>query len=192
MEYIRYCKGCNKKLVYKTFRTFNQAEQKKSLCRNCNNKKWKSKNPNIECFICKKPIYRNPSKLKEIQFCSYGCRNIYFSGDKNFAWKGGREKSKERNRESDKTRKIKYKLRAIKILGGKCSECGYNDCIAAFDFHHKNPLEKDYTIKNISSCGWEKIEKEILKCILLCSNCHRKHHWEERGNVEILKRILND
>lgn len=191
MEYIRYCKGCNKKLVYKTFRTFNGAEQKKSLCRSCNNKRWRGTNPNTNCFVCKKPIYRNPSKLKEVMFCSYGCRNIYYSGDKSFAWKGGPFSG--RDRKNDKKRKIFYKIRALEMLGGvKCSSCGYDQCIAALDFHHKDPLEKDFTIKDISCYGWEKIKEEVSKCIALCANCHRQHHWKERGNIELYNEVINE
>ena len=30
------------------------------------------------------------------------------------------------------------KLQAIKLLGGKCSRCGYDRCVDALEFHHKN------------------------------------------------------
>lgn len=29
-------------------------------------------------------------------------------------------------------------------MGGCCSKCGYRDNIAALDFHHINPEEKDF------------------------------------------------
>lgn len=29
-------------------------------------------------------------------------------------------------------------------LGGKCQECGYNKNIAALEFHHINPDEKEF------------------------------------------------
>lgn len=38
------------------------------------------------------------------------------------------------------------KLQAVKLLGGKCSICGYSKCIDALEFHHKNPKEKDFKI----------------------------------------------
>ena len=35
------------------------------------------------------------------------------------------------------------KLQAIKLLGGKCSICGYNRCVDALEFHHINPSVKE-------------------------------------------------
>jgi hypothetical protein len=35
---------------------------------------------------------------------------------------------------------------AIAYKGGECSICGYNKCVAALEFHHLNPSEKDFTI----------------------------------------------
>ena len=43
------------------------------------------------------------------------------------------------------------------------------------DFHHIKALEKDFTISSRMS-SWEKIEKELRKTVLLCSNCHREVH----------------
>ena len=35
------------------------------------------------------------------------------------------------------------KLQAIKLLGGKCSICGYDRCVDALEFHHINPSVKE-------------------------------------------------
>ncbi len=59
----------------------------------------------------------------------------------------------------------------------KCEICSENHP-ACLDFHHKDSSEKQ---KEISVCirdGWskERIIKEISKCQVICSNCHRKFH----------------
>lgn len=62
-----------------------------------------------------------------------------------------------------------------------CIRCGENH-IACLDFHHRNPEEKEFPIstKAQDATDWEVILKEIEKCDVLCANCHRKHHYEER------------
>ena len=61
-----------------------------------------------------------------------------------------------------------------------CLKCG-EDHPAALDFHHRNPLEKDMEVSNLISKGnKQKILDEISKCDVLCSNCHRKLHYEEK------------
>jgi hypothetical protein len=62
----------------------------------------------------------------------------------------------------------------------KCSKCGFNH-IAALDFHHTNPALKDGNINRFVSNGqFAKVYEEIKKCIVLCANCHRIHHHEEK------------
>jgi hypothetical protein len=60
------------------------------------------------------------------------------------------------------------------LLGGKCRICGYDRCPAALDFHHTDPLGKDFNIS--ASTSPERILREIQKCELLCSRCHREVH----------------
>jgi hypothetical protein len=63
----------------------------------------------------------------------------------------------------------------VNLLGGKCSICGYNKCLAALDFHHIN--EKQFTpSKLLKLIDRDKAYEEIKKCILLCANCHREEH----------------
>lgn len=71
-------------------------------------------------------------------------------------------------------------LNKIKETQG-CENCGFNHP-AALDFHHIDPSKKKECVATmVSSClPNETILTEINKCILLCANCHRVLHWEER------------
>lgn len=76
--------------------------------------------------------------------------------------------------------KKKTKIKAIEYKGGKCKECGYRKSMAALCFHHVDPLTKEFSIgSNGQTKGWEKIKKEIDKCILLCQNCHHELHEKQ-------------
>ena len=74
-------------------------------------------------------------------------------------------------------RRKKLKSMAIEYKGGKCFFCGYSKCPEALDFHHLDGNKKDF---GLSSRGitrsWEKVKKEMDKCILVCANCHREIH----------------
>jgi DNA-directed RNA polymerase subunit RPC12/RpoP len=60
--------------------------------------------------------------------------------------------------------------------GAKCERCGYDKCLNALEFHHRDPTEKDPKW----SRGWNitRLRKELDKCDLLCANCHREVHAE--------------
>lgn len=79
-------------------------------------------------------------------------------------------------RQEAQTRRFQIKLSAVEYKGGKCELCGYNRSMRAFDFHHKNPQEKDFSISDQMHLPWELIKQELDKCMLLCSNCHREVH----------------
>jgi predicted molibdopterin-dependent oxidoreductase YjgC len=70
------------------------------------------------------------------------------------------------------------KRRLIDSLGGKCCICGYNNCDEALEFHHLNPDEKEFTFSKFRGNikGWATLVKEIRKCVVLCSNCHKEVH----------------
>ncbi len=65
--------------------------------------------------------------------------------------------------------------KAVDYMGGCCSICGYKKCIEALEFHHKQ--DKNFGISETGNTrSWEKVKKEIEKCILVCANCHREIH----------------
>ena len=71
----------------------------------------------------------------------------------------------------DKKRKL------VEYKGGKCERCGYDKCIDVFDFHHKDPTQKDFGI-SAKSYSYERLKKEVDKCMLVCKNCHTEIHYE--------------
>jgi predicted DNA-binding protein YlxM (UPF0122 family) len=77
-----------------------------------------------------------------------------------------------------KSHRQKIKDKAVQHKGGKCVKCGYNRCIRALEFHHIIPSEKDFVISSYSFLSWDRVKKEIEKCMLVCSNCHREIHSE--------------
>lgn len=79
--------------------------------------------------------------------------------------------------ESVSKRRRVVKQKAIDYKGGKCSICGYNKCNRALEFHHLDPTQKDFGIGGKgATIAWTKIQKELDKCILVCSNCHCEIH----------------
>ena len=65
----------------------------------------------------------------------------------------------------------------------KCERCGYSKSFAAIDFHHKRDklLNISKAIGKLSSNSFtngttNEILREISKCEILCSNCHREEH----------------
>ena len=74
---------------------------------------------------------------------------------------------------------IKRKINAIKYKGSSCIDCGIsypNEPYVVFDFHHRDPSEKDVDWGKLKLRSQKAINTELDKCDLLCSNCHRKRH----------------
>ncbi len=69
---------------------------------------------------------------------------------------------------------------------GACIRCGIAD-YRVLDYHHRDPGQKEIGL----SWAWkQRIGKqatldEIAKCDLICANCHRILHWEERNAASV-------
>jgi hypothetical protein len=66
------------------------------------------------------------------------------------------------------------------LLKHSCESCGEADP-RVLEFHHVG--QKDSEITRLVSGGWSirRIQEEIDKCQVLCSNCHRRVTVDERG-----------
>jgi hypothetical protein len=66
-----------------------------------------------------------------------------------------------------------------------CTACGFAHP-AALDFHHENPKEKEHSVNQLISDGrFKKAYEEIQKCTVLCANCHRIHHYDEKKKLKV-------
>lgn len=61
----------------------------------------------------------------------------------------------------------------------KCSHCSESDPVV-LDLHHTDPTQKDHSPNELLTCSREKLKTEMRKCIVLCSNCHRREHHRLR------------
>ncbi len=66
--------------------------------------------------------------------------------------------------------------RVVDLLGCKCVCCGFHRFACALDVHHLDPANKDHAWAAFRGWAWERIEKEIVGCVLLCKNCHAAVH----------------
>lgn len=96
------------------------------------------------------------------------------------------DEQREKRRAGYRASKDRKRARVDAAKEGKsCIRCGESHP-AALQFHHRDPTTKLFNIADgIVSGGWteEQIREEIAKTDILCANCHRIIHWEERRRV---------
>lgn len=130
------------------------------------------------CCTCK-------VELDEMNFAK---RGKTFQGNCKECHKKYRKKHYEDNKEKYKEKAVKYRKlynecwkKYKKTLNG-CSVCEEKDSYC-LDFHHTK--DKEGGIRTfVYNSSLEKLAKEIGKCIILCSNCHRKVH---AGHLDVNK-----
>jgi hypothetical protein len=90
-------------------------------------------------------------------------------------------------------RRYANKIKAVRSLGGRCSSCGIvyeNTKLSAYEFHHKKPNEKEFNFSVYGNLRWDAIKKELEKCVLLCSSCHRLEHSKMNNNEFLLQEAI--
>ena len=92
------------------------------------------------------------------------------------------QKNKARRIEANRINQERYKQEWHDYKTSlACAHCGASHP-AIFDFHHINPDDPDKKHVNrlIKDRCYAQAYKEIEeKCIVLCANCHRIHHYNE-------------
>jgi len=94
--------------------------------------------------------------------------------------KAWRLANKEYMRTKQREDKRQRKLWAIDYLGGKCGKCQQTFHPAVYEFHHRNPEDKDRDPSKMLTLSLERLTSELNKCDLLCANCHRLEHHGDK------------
>tara|TARA_R110000796_G_C14211194_1_gene393290 strand:- start:32 stop:490 length:459 start_codon:yes stop_codon:yes gene_type:complete len=94
------------------------------------------------------------------------------------------------NKEGIATKRHTRNLEIFKYKGGECAHCKLRepDLLEVYDYHHIDPSAKSYTVSKIMYGPLDRLIAEVDKCLLLCSNCHRKEH--ARLNKEAQNEII--
>lgn len=92
--------------------------------------------------------------------------------------------SNQKHKHKTLQRRRQAKIIAVGRFGNKCAHCSNTFSPAAFDFHHIDPHTKTNELGNLFKGSLEKMMAELNKCIMLCANCHRTLHWNEKLKTE--------
>jgi len=106
---------------------------------------------------------------------------IYYEDNKEWI------QEKVRNRIRLHTLRLNY----IKNESG-CMHCRESDP-GVLEFNHKNASTKLFNIGRTKgkSKSWEMISQEILKCEVLCANCHKRVTAREHGKLGYTARVCD-
>lgn len=76
------------------------------------------------------------------------------------------------------TRWKNRKILIVEQFGNCCHDCGQSYHPNVYDFHHLDPATKEMTWTKMRLMSESKMQAELAKCVMLCSNCHRIRHIE--------------
>ena len=132
------------------------------------------------CLLCKKELIFFP-KTRTKKYCSPNCRCKDWTN----------KNRKKLNQNVRKYRKRRYLLEGqwrdsgqkakeskkwmIEIKSNPCVDCNTSFPVCCMDFDHREGTSKEYNVGSMFAHHYsrELIEKELKKCDLVCSNCHR-------------------
>ena len=97
------------------------------------------------------------------------------------------EKQKAFQRKWKKAQRVRYRLKAISLLGGECHDCGNKDT-RVLEIDHIEPLIRDKASRFNNPKSGSILVQEILtgktkieELTLRCANCHTIKTLGERG-----------
>lgn len=127
------------------------------------------------CSNCKqtKPITFFSKYKRSKDGYDYRCKEC--SKQSNKAWCDNNW-DKKMSQQRDRTKLLVEQVRNYKQSFG-CKFCDENEPVC-LELHHLDPTAKEINPSDMAGRGWswERMQRELSKCIVLCSNCHKKVH----------------
>lgn len=115
-----------------------------------------------------------------------------------FFYRGGGRRGQQadcidcsRQRAREYRQKIRDKVGAYKLAKG-CEVCGFTaEHSCQLDLDHIDPNTKTYKGAHKAydaGWSWERVEKELAKCVVTCKNCHslrtyKEGHWKNTATT---------
>ena len=138
----------------------------KKICSKCKSEKL------IECFSWKN---KNEGKMhSQCKECQKGPKNDWYARNK--------ESHKARTGKNRDEHKLKVRSFVFNyLLENPCIDCGETNP-HVLEFDHVRGI-KDKAVSVAIKNGWsmERVKKEIDKCDVRCSNCHKKKTAKDQG-----------
>lgn len=126
----------------------------------------------------KTDFYKSAAKPDGLQV---RCKSCNRKGNVSFYASSENRRTKVKETRTNTKKKNKYLVDRYKRMC-KCKHCGEDDPIV-LDLHHVDPAGKDAGPSQLLGGSLEVLREEIRKCIVLCSNCHRREHHRLRTMV---------
>jgi hypothetical protein len=138
----------------------------------------------IFCSECSKEIVVRVGRLAEHKGKCYDCNSKALGKARkgHIPWNKGNKTFDQKGYSRSRSNQIRWgmKKKVIKHMGDKCQICDRKNLpIATYECHHVDPKTKLHSLSQLLTKGWNVIEEEIKKCILVCKNCHAIIHYSD-------------
>jgi hypothetical protein len=147
------------------------------------------------CLNCNLEVERSYKGTKP-KFCSSACREKKWSKDNREKHNASVRRYRAKRYAEDgfwrdsgpKAIELKNWMKELK--SNPCLDCGGIFPICCMDFDHREGTQKSYNIGSMFAHHYSKhlIEKELEKCDLVCSNCHRIRTQKRRIGKKLAKK----
>lgn len=118
------------------------------------------------CSKCRKKRKTAPSHSTLCWECNRKKIREHYTNNKQYYIKKARAR-REKLREENTYKVVEY------LLQHPCVDCKEPDPIV-LDFDHLRDKAREISIMVQKGISWTTIKKEIAKCDVVCSNCHRR------------------